>query len=105
MDAAASLRVARRRSGLSGRELARRAGTSAATLHGYEHGRTIPSVETLRRILAAAGFEADLVLSPRGGHEDHQAARALAVLELADAAPRRRRGPLAYPPIHRGTRP
>ena len=53
MDAAASLRDARRRAGLTQAELARRAGTSQATISAYEHGRKEPSVETLGRLLAA----------------------------------------------------
>src|SRR5690348_14066078 len=48
---------ARRTAGLSQAELARRAGTSRTTLSAYEHGRKSPSLDTLERLLAAAGFE------------------------------------------------
>ena len=54
---------ARRRSGLSQGELARRSGTSRPTLSAYEHGRVSPTLETLERILDAAGQE--LVARPR----------------------------------------
>jgi transcriptional regulator with XRE-family HTH domain len=47
----------RRAAGLSQAELARRAGTSRPTLSAYEHGRKSPSLDTLERLLAAAGFE------------------------------------------------
>ena len=63
MDAASIIIVARQRAGLTGREVARRAGTSAATLSAYEHGRVDPSVATLRRIVRACGFEPEIQLS------------------------------------------
>ena len=55
MDSAATIRGARGRAGLTQTELARRAGTSQATISAYEHGRKVPSVETLDRLLAATG--------------------------------------------------
>ncbi|MDQ3092603.1 MAG: helix-turn-helix transcriptional regulator, partial [Actinomycetota bacterium] len=55
MDAARRLREARRLAGLSQAELARRAGTSQATVSAYESARKQPSVTTLSRLLAAAG--------------------------------------------------
>jgi transcriptional regulator with XRE-family HTH domain len=45
------LRQARRAAGLSQRELARRAGTSSATLSRYESGAISPTVATLDRLL------------------------------------------------------
>jgi len=53
---------ARARARLSQSELARRAGTSRPTLSAYEHGRVSPTLETLERILNAAGHE--LVAKP-----------------------------------------
>jgi len=47
------IRAHRRAAGLSQRELARRAGTSPATLHRYEAGRVDPTTGTLNRILHA----------------------------------------------------
>jgi transcriptional regulator with XRE-family HTH domain len=55
MEAATVLRRARRRSRLTLRELAGRAGTSHATLSAYEAGRKVPTVATLDRIVRAAG--------------------------------------------------
>ena len=46
----------REAAGLSKADLAERAGTSRPTLSAYEHGRVSPTLETLARILAAAGY-------------------------------------------------
>jgi transcriptional regulator with XRE-family HTH domain len=83
MRAAEILRVARRRSGLSSRALARRAGTSHATLLAYEARRKTPRVDTLERILRAAGFDADIDLAPRP--DAHDAEREAKGRELAEA--------------------
>ena len=55
-NAAELLTRVRSASGLSQDELARRAGTSRPTVSAYEHGRKSPTVETLARLLAEAGF-------------------------------------------------
>ena len=57
------LRDARRRAGLTLDELARRAGTSGATLSAYEHGRKTPITSVFERILDAAGFR--LTVEPK----------------------------------------
>jgi len=49
--AALAITSTRMRAGISRRELARRAGTSAATLGKYESGAVAPGVTTLERIL------------------------------------------------------
>ena len=56
MSTLAGLAIVSRRAGagISRRELARRAGTSAATLVKYERGLVTPGVETLERILDCA---------------------------------------------------
>lgn len=41
-------------------ELAERAGTSRPTLSAYEHGRKTPTVDTMSRLLAAAGTRIEL---------------------------------------------
>ena len=66
MDAAAIVSIARERAGLSKRELARRAGTSPAAIVKYEAGIMSPTVDTLSRILDAAGWsiEVELVARP-----------------------------------------
>jgi transcriptional regulator with XRE-family HTH domain len=91
MDAASTLRAARRRAHLSLRQLARAAGTSHSTLAAYESGAKVPSVTTLARIVRAAGFGLELGLAPRCGGPDRRArGRELAeVLELAALFPAR----------------
>jgi transcriptional regulator with XRE-family HTH domain len=59
------LRRARMAAGLSQEELARLAGTSRPTLSAYEHGRKSPSAQALERLLAAAGYELDIVPTVR----------------------------------------
>jgi transcriptional regulator with XRE-family HTH domain len=51
------LRQARTRAALSQRELARRAGTAQSVIARIERGQTSPTLETLERLLAAAGVE------------------------------------------------
>jgi len=99
MAAAGTLRVARRRAGLSLRALAERAHTSHATLAAYESGVKVPRVDTLTRILRAAGYALDLELSARAAGDD-PAARGrelVAALELAAQFPTRHRRTLSYP--------
>ena len=67
MDAARIITVARERSGLSKRELARRAGTSPAAIVKYESGQMSPTVETLNRILHVAGWRVEIDLLPQVG--------------------------------------
>ena len=62
MDAAAIVRDARARAGLTQAALARAAGTSQPTLAAYESGAKSPSVRTLDKIVRAAGFSLDAVL-------------------------------------------
>lgn len=66
MSAAALIRRARTRSGLSVRGLARAARTSPSTLSAYEHGRKSPTWATTERITRAAGFEPVVGLVPHG---------------------------------------
>lgn len=73
VDAAVLLRDARRRAGLSQLELGRRAGVTQSVVSAYESGARQPSVPTLARLVAAAGFELDMRVSdpaatrPAGG--------------------------------------
>lgn len=107
MDVAASLRGARRRAGLTQAELARRAGTSQATISAYEHGRKAPSVETLGRLLAAAGARlaavpASTVVVRPSKARLRRAGRALVdVMLLAEALPTRHEPELRFPPLTR----
>jgi transcriptional regulator with XRE-family HTH domain len=98
VDAAVLLQEARRRSGLSRRQLAERGGTSASTLSAYESGASVPSVATLGRLLWAAGFEVEANLRPVPPIDERELAEKIeALLSFVDALPRRRRGPLRYP--------
>jgi transcriptional regulator with XRE-family HTH domain len=49
----------RHAAGLSQDELARRAGTSRTAVSAYEHGRKSPALDTVDRLVAAAGYELD----------------------------------------------
>ncbi|MCB1259555.1 MAG: helix-turn-helix transcriptional regulator [Acidimicrobiales bacterium] len=88
MDAGTMIRSAREAAGLSKRELARRAGTSAAALVEYESGRRDPTTATLLRIIRAAGGDVRLVASGRPSDEV-QGRRLLEVLRLAAQLPTR----------------
>jgi len=107
MNAAVLLQEARRRSGLSRRQLAQRGGTSASTLSAYESGTSVPSVTTLERLLLAAGFEAEANLRPIPTTDEVKLTEKIeALFSFVDVLPRRQRGPLRYPafPAARTTR-
>lgn len=81
--------------------LAARAKTSQAAISSYESGRRSPSVETLSRILAAAGFELRMRVAEPDLHDStrKQAEALLPADQLAsfnkreqDRARRARRG-------------
>ena len=61
----ASVAAARTRAGLSQRELARRAGTAQSVVARIEGGQANPTVETLERLLDAAGFGLAMELVPK----------------------------------------
>ncbi len=99
MNAAVTLRTARRRAGLSLRSLAARAETSHSTLAAYEQGRKVPTVETLDRIVRAAGYELEVGLTPGVGGPDRTARgrELVEVLELAAQFPARHAPGLTFP--------
>jgi transcriptional regulator with XRE-family HTH domain len=66
----AIVQEARRRAGLTQRELAARARTSQSAIARIERGRQIPSIETLQRILRACDLELRLRIVPRDRHDD-----------------------------------
>jgi transcriptional regulator with XRE-family HTH domain len=72
VDAARTLRRARLDAGLSLRTLATRAGTSHATLAAYEAGRAVPRVDTLDRVLSAAGYVTRIEVERRPDATDAQ---------------------------------
>ena len=67
MDAAALIRRARSGAGFSLRHLAELAGTSHATLSAYEGDHVNPSMQTVQRIIRAAGFGLTIELVPLVG--------------------------------------
>ena len=101
MDAAGTLRRARRNAGLTLRALAQRAGTSHATLAAYEAGRAVPRVDTLDRILRAAGYATDIDIAPRPDATDAErwakGEELLQALELAAMFPARHSPRLRFP--------
>ena len=105
MDVSLTLRRARAKTGLSLRALAERAGTSHATLAAYEAGRVVPRVDTLDRILRAAGFATDIDLAQRpDGSEAEREAKGEELrqaLELAAMFPSRHSRRLRFPPFPR----
>jgi transcriptional regulator with XRE-family HTH domain len=62
--------LARSERGLSQRELARRAETSQAAIAAYESGKRSPSLETLARIVRAAGLDLRIRLAPADNHDE-----------------------------------
>lgn len=103
MLAAKLLKNAREESGLSLRALARRAGTSHATLLAYENGKKVPGVDTLERIARAAGFAVDLNLSRRirGNAEYSRGEELTDALELAAQFPSKHSRKMVYPAFAR----
>lgn len=103
MDAAAALRSARLRAGLTQGALAVRAGTSQAAVSAYESARKQPSVATLSRLLAATGSRLAVEPTERpliavAESQLETAGRGLVeVLALAEALPSRHERRLRYP--------
>lgn len=67
--AAGLVRLARAKSGLTQGELAAKAGITQQAVSAYETGRMEPTLPSLQRILAAAGFELRLHLEPLSDHD------------------------------------
>lgn len=96
MDTAAVLAEARRRSGLTIRQLARRAGTSHSAIAAYESGAKAPNTATLQRLVSACGFDIDAGLRARSAFEDRprRGRELIEVLDLADQFPSNHPAPL-----------
>lgn len=85
---------ARRLTGLSQAELARRAGIPRSVLNAYERGKRQPGSDSLAAVLNAAGL--DLRLAPLISYERN--ARVLSdVLDLAERLPYHPQRKLKYP--------
>jgi len=91
VDASEVLAGARRRSGLSIRGLARRAGTSHSAIAAYESGRKAPNTATLERLVRACGFDLTARLRPISPFADRvlRGRELIEVLDLADEFPSR----------------
>lgn len=68
--AAALLKLARLKTGLSQRELALRAGVPTTMISAYERDRRQPTLPTLERLLRAADLDLRLHLAPHDEHDD-----------------------------------
>ncbi len=100
MDVATLITSARRRAGLSQRDLAARARTSAAAVCQYERGERVPRVDTLQRLIAATGATLTLDAPPPAALDLEAKGRDLVqVLRLADLLPKRSDPELRYPPL------
>ncbi len=73
------IREARKRAGLTQRELAERAGTTQSAVARAESGRVDPGFETVRRMLRLCGFNLLVALDP---YDDSDVAQAEALLKL-----------------------
>lgn len=90
---------------MSLRALAERAGTSHATLAAYEAGRAVPRVDTLDRILRAAGYATDIDVTRRADATDAERTakgrELVQALELAAMFPARHSPRLRFPKFPR----
>jgi transcriptional regulator with XRE-family HTH domain len=105
MNFGSELRSARRAAGLTQADLARRAGTSQATLSAYENGHKNPSLATLDRLLAASGARIAVaprerpVVTPSAAELSHRGRVLTQVLDLAASLPTRHEPVLRYPSL------
>ena len=110
MQAAAAIRSARRASRLTQSALAARAGTSQAAISAYESRSKQPSVETLDRLLRAAGYQlavepaSPVAREPSAAELTRAGTRLAEVMALAEALPVRHSLTLAFPAL-RAQRP
>lgn len=89
--AANLIKLARRDAGLSQRELARAAGTSQGAIAAYESGQRSPTLETLARIVRAAGRDLRIQVVAYDDHDDAMAAYEASLSEETRAALQRER--------------
>jgi transcriptional regulator with XRE-family HTH domain len=69
------VREARRRAGLSQRELGGRAGTTQSAIARIETGRSTPSYDAVLRLVRLCGFDLDVMLVERDDSDWAQAER------------------------------
>jgi transcriptional regulator with XRE-family HTH domain len=75
------VREARRRAGLTQRELAERAGTTQSAIARLESGRTSPSLERLEWLLKLCGFSMSVSIA---NYDDSHLVQAIANLRRGD---------------------
>ncbi len=93
---------ARRRSGLSQAELARRSGVARPIVNAYERNRREPSVAAVERLLAAAGCRLVVASAVRVPDPERAGRHLRELLDLAEAIPTRPAKPLIeFPPFLR----
>jgi predicted nucleotidyltransferase/DNA-binding XRE family transcriptional regulator len=63
-SAASTIRAARLRAGMTQTQLANRADLAQSVVSAYESSKREPSYEMLRKLIAASGFDMDVVLVP-----------------------------------------
>lgn len=78
------LSMARRRAGLSQRELGRRTGVAQPTISRIERGLMSPTVDTLEPLIRACGMELEILERPGVGVDRSQ------IWELLEASPEER---------------
>lgn len=102
MDVGTLIATCRARAGLSQRELAARAGTSAAAICLYESGERVPRLDTLDRIVSATGAALHIEVQHPEKIDLEANARALEkLLDLADRLPQRTESDeIEAPPFH-----
>lgn len=91
---------ARRLSGLSQQEFARRAGTSRPTLSAYERGRKSPTLATADRIVSVAGLHLDLEPTVTFARLRTRRGRVLHVPDCLWRLPLDRAFASVVPPVH-----
>lgn len=69
------IREARKRAGLTQRELAERAGTTQSAIARIETGRSTPTLDTVLRMLRLCGLDLDIMLVERDDSDWAQARR------------------------------
>jgi predicted transcriptional regulator len=73
---------ARRRAGVTQRELARRAGTAQSVVARIERSQNSPTWETLKQLITAAGFELECQLVVRPVADSHMLEDVARILSL-----------------------
>ncbi len=83
LNAAILLREARKRAGLTQRELSKRSGKAQSAIGRIESGRTDPSTEMLQHLIHAAGFELHATLVPKPVDHSHMLSDVSRILSLS----------------------